>query len=153
MHINMVAPYQGLIEEVCEPRGGVAQSTGKAWKTVQFTLKYLDHQMQEQLITFDLSGPEKVDQLMSLPIGTEIRVAWRPATRRYQDQQTGKVSYFPSFAAFAFRVIPPEERTRPLPDQRPAQQPPQQPAYSPSYAQPTYQQPVYDQGPTDDLPI
>lgn len=160
MHINMVAPYQGILDWVGTPNEWSSQATGETGKTVSFNVKYLDHQMQERLITFELSSSRLVDQLLTLPIGTEIRVAWRPTTKRYE--KDGVLRYFPAFSAFAFRVIPPGEQTKPLPDQRPAQRAPQQQAYQQqAYQQPAgygqqpvyQQQPPFDQGPTDDLPL
>jgi len=130
MNVNMIAPYQGLLEWVGQPASGMSQQTGNAWKNVPFTLKYLDHQMQEQFITFNLSGPERVDQFLTIPLGTEIRVAWKPATRKYVDPQ-GQVKWFPSYEAFTVKVIPPEEQTRQLPQQQaqPAPAAPQYPQY------------------------
>lgn len=153
----MIAPYQGLLEWVGQPASGMSQSTGTAWKNVQFTLKYLDSQMQEQFITFALSGAERVDQLLAIPLGTEIRVAWKPATRRWVDQQ-GQVKWFPSFDAFAVKVIPPEEQTKPLPQGQPQAAPaaPQYaPQYSPQYAPqyaPQPAAPAYPQAPAQPAP-
>ena len=119
----MVAPYQGLLHWVDQPRSGVTQSTGNPWKSVQFVLKYLNHQMKEEFIVFDMQGVENVDRLLSLPLGTEIRVSWRPQARKWDDQQ-GQTKWFGAFNAFNFRVGPFDQTA-------PQQVPPQQPQYPP----------------------
>ena len=76
MAINAVAPWQGTLEWVGEVRSG--QGTKGTWKSVDFCLKYTDHQMAEKYIVFSAFGEDKVDKLLSLAIGTELKVVWWP---------------------------------------------------------------------------
>lgn len=98
-YINMVAPYQGVLEWVGRPKGGTSQS-GNEWKSVNFTIKYLDSQMREQHVTFTLTGAEKVDRLLALPMGSEIKVLWRPTSNKYTDGN-GVEQWFPQLSAFS----------------------------------------------------
>ena len=75
MATNAVAPWEGALEWVGEPNEGKTQA-GKEWKSVDFTLKYTDGQMNEKFITFSAFGVERVDKLLSLPIGTMLKVVW-----------------------------------------------------------------------------
>ena len=76
MAINAVAPWQGTLEWGGEVRSG--QGTKGTWKSVDFCLKYTDHQMAEKYIVFSAFGEDKVDKLLSLAIGTELKVVWWP---------------------------------------------------------------------------
>lgn len=98
----MVSPFHGVLEWVGKPKRGTSQS-GNEWKSVNFTLKYLDSQMREQYITFTLSGPDKVDRFLSLQMGTEIKVSWRPISTKYTDKE-GMEQWFPQLSAF--NVVP-----------------------------------------------
>lgn len=140
MLVNAVAPWEGALVWVGTPNGGFSQS-GQEWKSVDFTLKYQDHQMQERFITFSVFGLDKVNKLLSTPIGTVIRVTWVPETREAR-QQDGSVKWWPKLSALNIAT----------PQAQPVQQPQQgygQPAY-PQYPQqgtaippqaPAYQQP------------
>ena len=77
MAINAVAPWEGELVWVGEPNSGKTQN-GREWKSVDFTLKYQDSQMNEKYITFNAFGEDKVDKLTSLPEGTMLKVVWWP---------------------------------------------------------------------------
>ena len=159
MNINMQAPYEGTLEWVDTPRGGVSQNSGNEWKSVDFVLKYLDHQMQERIIVFSATGVERVNRLLGLPIGTPIRVTWAPGGRKYTTQQ-GEVKYFAQCEAIS--IVPvqqPVNATQQAPVQRPVQQPQAQPYGYPQPTQPAPvppapaayppQAPVYQENPND----
>lgn len=128
----MQAPYEGKLDWVDVPRGGVSQNTGNEWKSVDFALKYIDHQMQEQIIVFTASGVERVNRLTSLPLGTAIRVTWRPGGRKYTNQ-SGETKYFAQIEALGISII--TQQQPPL-DQNQAQAPAPTPAPAPQYPQP-----------------
>lgn len=106
-YINMVAPYQGVLVWVGNPKEGTSQS-GNEWKSVNFTIKYLDSQMREQHITFTLAGAEKVNRLLALQMGSEIKVFWRPVSNRYVDRE-GVEQWFPQLSAFSITSLRKEE--------------------------------------------
>lgn len=144
--INAVAPYQGAIEWIGQPANGVSQSTGSAWANVDFVLKYLNHNMREEMICFTLSGPDKVNELVKMPLGTQVKVWWRPTVRKWVDAQ-GQTKWFPQFSAFSVTVVQPEAQPTD-PSAQPQQ--PVAPQYAQQYApqapaQPVYQQQVYQQ--------
>lgn len=148
MTVNAVAPYQGILHWVGQPAQGVSQATGQPWKSVQFVVKYIDSQMKEQFIVFDLTGVELVDRLLATPAGTEIRVSWRPSARQWTDQQ-GQTKWFAQYSAFGFVVVPQEQQQAPMP--QPAPQPyggyPQQPVYQQARPAPAPVQSAYQQAP------
>lgn len=86
---NAVAPWVGALEWVGEPNEGQGQNG--QWKSVDFALKYTDHQMNEKSIAFSAFGVDLVDKLLSLPIGTMLKVVWWPEAN--WSQKTGK--YYP----------------------------------------------------------
>lgn len=152
--INAVAPYQGVIEWKGQPSQGVSQQTGNSWANVDFVLKYLNHNMREELILFTLSGPDKVNELMALPLGAQVKVWWRPTCRSWQDAQ-GQVKWFGQNAAFSVTQVQPEAQPQqPAPAQSPVpQQQMQQPVYQQAPApQPTYQQAAPAPQPTPAAP-
>ena len=106
MTTNAVAPWEGRLFWVGTPNGG-RNRNGEEWKSVDFALEYQDHQMQEQRIVFSVFGVEKVDRLLNIPIGTEIRVTRTPDAREYN----GK--WFPKFNALGFRVLEDEVNNKP----------------------------------------
>lgn len=140
MNINMVAPYQGLLYWVGQPASGVSQNSGETWKSLDFTIKYLDSQMREQFIVFSAFGTEIVDRILATPLGTEVRVSWRPSSRSWTDQQN-QTRWFPQFSAFGFVLVPNEQAQAPAPAQQ-AQYggAPQQNAGFQQPRQPLYQQ-------------
>jgi len=106
MTTNAVAPWEGRLFWVGTPNGG-RNRNGEEWKSVDFGLVYQDHQMQEQRIVFNIFGVEKVDRLMNIPLGTEIRVTWTPDAR----ESNGK--WWPKFNAFGIRVLEDDANSRP----------------------------------------
>ena len=92
MYENMVAPFRGILEWVDTPAGGVSKK-GNDWKSVVFTLKYIDNNMSEKYIVFKLMGVEAVDRLLSVPLGTELRVTWRPGGSRFK-RADGSLCWF-----------------------------------------------------------
>lgn len=145
--VNAVAPYQGVIEWKGQPSQGVSQQTGNAWANVDFVLKYLNHNMREESIVFTLSGPDKVNELMAMPLGTLVKVSWRPTSRSWVDQQ-GQVKWFPQFSAFNVVPVPQDGQTAQPQYQGSMQQPGAQPYGQPQYGQYAPQQPAYQQAPT-----
>lgn len=171
--VNAVAPFEGRLHWVGDVREGVSQSTGNEWKQASFVLAYTNHQMQEAFIAFSASGVDRVNKLLSLPIGTQIKVSFIPSARSYTDQE-GKVKWFGSNDAIAINPVqgvavqpaayPPQGgMAQPAYPQQGTQVPgqvqhqqfqQQQPAYQPQA--PVYQQPVQqpvNQGGQDDLPF
>lgn len=151
MLVNAVAPFEGELHWVGTPREGNSQTTGEPRKMVDFTVKYQNSQMQEQFITFSLSGVDRVNRLLTLPIGQKIRVNWLPEARPYTDPNTGVSRWFPSMKALGF--VTPQVQQQAA---QPAQQPPQQQFQQQAYAQPQHgysqqQQPAPQPG-IDDLP-
>ena len=154
MATNAVAPWEGALEWVGEPNEGRTQA-GKEWKSVDFTLKYKDGQMNEKFITFSAFGVERVDKLLSLPIGTMLKVVWWPESN--QARTTGK--YYPKLNVISIGLVKPEAKAVDTNVRRPDY--PQQGTYVPgtAYAQvPTPQPPLpaYDDPvdiPSDDLPF
>lgn len=105
----MQAPYKGTLEWVGTPKEGTSRN-GTQWKMVDFTLKYLDHQMQEKFIVFSLSGVERVNKILSTPIGSEIIVSWEPSGRVWENG--GETKWFPVITAIGIRTQ--ETQTHPV---------------------------------------
>lgn len=168
--INAVAPWEGLLHWIGVPTEGVSQNTGNPWKRVDFTLKYVDHQMREKFIVFSLSGPDKVNRLLATPLGTTLRVTWLPDANNYTDT-SGAVKWFPKYEAIGFYAVQAQPQSGTQVQQNPAapqyppqnggfvpntQNVPQQPQFAqpqyPQYPQnypPQYQQPTYQDNPGD----
>lgn len=126
MLVNAVAPWEGQLVWVGTPNGGYSQTNGQEWKSVDFTLKYQDHQMQEQHITFSAFGVDKVDKLLATPLGTTVRVTWSPDTRESRGQD-GSVKWWPKLSAFGITVPQSQPGQQPVyPQQQFQQQAPQQ---------------------------
>lgn len=155
MAINAVAPWEGALEWVGEPNEGKTQA-GKDWKSVDFTLKYTDSQMNEKFITFSAFGVDRVDKLLSLPIGTMLKVVWWPESN--VARSTGK--WYPKLSVISIGLATPEPKAADTNVRRPDF--PQQGAsvLGPAYAQvPTPQPPLpayrdsSDDLPDDNLPF
>ena len=148
MATNAVAPWEGTLEWVGEPNSGKTR-TGNEWKSVNFALKYQDHQMNEKFIVFEAFGVDRVDKLLSLPKGTPLKVGWWPEANQSRDGR-----YFPKNSAISIGLVKAEPKAADTNLRRPDF--PQQGTFVPgaAYAQvPTPQPPLpaYD-GPVDDLP-
>ena len=126
--LNAVSPFEGKLHWVGQPTAGQSQSTGNPWKRVDFTICYVDSQLQNRYVTFSLSGVEKVDRLLQIPLGSVIRVTWRPSGNEYQGKWYPKVE--------ALGIFYQQAQAAPQ-----APQYPQYPQQQAGYAQPQYQQP------------
>lgn len=122
MTINAVAPWLGTLEWVGEVKSG--QGAKGSWKSVDFCLKYTDHQMAEKYIVFSAFGEEKVDKLLSFAIGTEIKVVWWP-----EANQSRNGTYYGKNSAISIGLVKPGAKSadtnirRPnFPDNRPPEQ-------------------------------
>lgn len=136
MVVNAIAPWEGKLVWVGTPNGGFSQN-GEEWKSVDFVLSYTDGKLQERNICLNAFGTEKVNRLLSTPLGTLLRVTFQPTARQYNDKWFGKNE------VFGISVIQPQA-------QPPVQQAPQYPP-QPTYPQqgtamppqaPVYQHPV-----------
>lgn len=81
---NAVAPWVGTLSWVGEPMGGTSRS-GNTWKSVDFTLCYQDTHMKDKYITFSAFGEDRVDKILSFPLGTVLRVSWWPESVQSRD--------------------------------------------------------------------
>ena len=115
MPVNAVAPWEGELEWVGEPNSGQSPATGQEWKSVDFTVKYQDHQMNERHMTFSAFGVERVNKLLSIPYGTKLKIVWWPDC----NQSKNSDRWFPKNSVLQISVIKPEQA------QAPAQQPQQ----------------------------
>lgn len=102
--VNAVAPFEGRLHWVGDVREGESQTTGNPWKQANFVLQYTNHQMQEAFIAFSVSGVDRVNKLLSLPLGTLIKVSFFPSAKSYVDQE-GKTRWFGSNDAFAINPV------------------------------------------------
>lgn len=130
--INAVSPFEGKLHWVGQVTSGQSQSTGNPWKRVDFTIAYVDAQLQNRYVTFSLSGVDKVDRLLQIPIGSTIRVTWRPSGNEYQGKWYPKVEALGIFYQAQQQVQAPQYGQQFAPQQQ-------------GYAQPQYQQPQYQQ--------
>ena len=72
--VNAVSPWEGKLHWVGQVVSGQSQSTGNPWKRVDFTVSYVDAQLQNKFVTFSLSGVDKVDRLLQIPLGATINM-------------------------------------------------------------------------------
>jgi len=93
MKTNSVSPWEGELEWVADPRSGKSKK-GNDWKSVDFVLKYKDPQGNEGHILFNVFGAEKVDKILSSPIGTMVKVMWRPDAHEYNGKWFGKLDAY-----------------------------------------------------------
>ena len=150
MVVNAVAPWEGQLIWVGTPNGGFSQTNGQEWKSVEFALKYTDMRLQEKHIVFSAFGLDIVNRILSIPIGTQVRVTWGPDARSSQ-QQDGSVKWYGKFSAFGVTAV---QQTATQVVTQPSQQVYQQPApqqFAPP-ASPAYQQLVRPEQ-EEDLPI
>lgn len=157
MVTNSISPFEGALVWVGQPSSGTSQTTGQPWKVVDFVLKYTDHKMQEQFMVLTASGVERVDKLLTLPLGTVLRVDFQITARK--SDYNGQEKWWGSLSVFR---ITPVVAQQAQPAQQPAQQGPQTPGQWPVYPpqQPVYQQPQQPmqapasmETPSDDLPF
>lgn len=143
MVVNAIAPWEGKLVWVGTPNGGFSQN-GEEWKSVDFVLSYTDGKLQERNICLNAFGVEKVNRLLSTPLGTLLRVTFQPTARQYNEKWYGKNE------VFGISVI--QQQAQPAPQYAPQPQYPPQgtaiPQQAPAYpAQPTYPQPQYAPAP------
>jgi len=91
--LNAVSPWMGELEWVADPRSGKSKK-GNDWKSVDFVLKYKDSQGNEGHILFNVFGAEKVDKILSAPLGTIVKVMWRPDAHEYNGKWYGKLDAY-----------------------------------------------------------
>lgn len=123
MVVNAIAPWEGKIAWVGTPSGGVSQQTGEEWKSVEFVLAYTDSKLQERHIHLSAFGVDKVNRILSVPLGTTVRVTFSPTAREYNGKWYGKNEVYGI-------TIQPQAQAQPQP--APVYQQP-----APQYAQPT----------------
>ena len=93
MKVNKVSPWEGELVWVDNPRSGKTKK-GTDWKSVDFTLKFKDDQGNERHITFNTCGLERVDKVLSAPLGSKLRVAWKPESREYNGKWWQKLDAY-----------------------------------------------------------
>ena len=91
--LNVVSPWMGELEWVGDPRTGTSKK-GNEWKSVDFVLKYKDPQGNDGKILFSAFGSEKVDKIVSSPLGTMVKVMWRPVAHEYNGKWFGKLDVY-----------------------------------------------------------
>lgn len=144
MVVNAIAPWEGRLVWVGTPNGGQSQN-GEEWKSVEFVLSYTDGKLQERNICLNAFGVDKVNRILSTPLGTNLRVTFQPTARQYNDKWFGKNE------VFGISVIQ-QPAPAPAPQYPPQPTYPQQGTAMPPQA-PVYQHPVQQpQMPDGDLP-
>lgn len=153
MVTNSISPFEGSLVWVGTPNSGTSQFTGQPWKMVDFVLKYTDYKMQEQYIALTASGVERVDKLITLPLGTMLRVEFQISARK--SEYNGQEKWWGALNVFRITPMAQEQPAQQATPRQPVQQglnPPQQPVYQ----QPA-QQPIPtlapEAQPSDDLPF
>ena len=136
MKVNKVAPWEGRLEWIDNPRTGTSKK-GRAWTSVDFVLKFVDDQDNERFILFNVFGDEKVNTILSCKLGTKIRVAWRPDAREYNGRWFGKME------AYDITVIEEEsEEKKEEPKAKQTSLPLDAPVYTPKQEEPAPQEPT-----------
>ena len=134
MVVNAIAPWEGKLVWVGTPAGGQSQN-GEEWKSVDFVLAYTDGKLQERHIHLNAFGLDRVNRLLSLSLGTMLRVSFQPTAREYNGKWFGKNE------VFGISVIQPQAQQAPTAQQYGGtQMPPQTPVYQQPAQQ--YQQPA-----------
>lgn len=148
MVVNAIAPWEGKLTWVGTPNGGQSQN-GEEWKSVEFVLTYTDSKLQERHIHLNAFGVDRVNKILSCPIGTQLRVTFQPTAREYNGKWYGKNEVFgitfpqPQVQTQAAQTAPqytPQFGTQ-MPPQAPVYQQPAQ------FVQPTPVQPAPVQQP------
>lgn len=101
---NAIAPWQGYFHWVGNIREGQTPRGGN-YAFADFTIKYRNHRMQENYITFSVADQDKVDLLKSLKPGTPVRVVWTPET----SYDANRDRYYPKLQAWSVTVIHDQE--------------------------------------------
>ena len=144
MVVNAIAPWEGRLVWVGTPNGGFSQN-GEEWKSVEFVLAYTDGKMQERHIHLNAFGLDKVNKILSVQLGTTIRVVFQPSARQYNDKWYGKNEVFGITIPQQTQVQQPQQ-PQGFPPYPPTQMPPQAPVYQQPVQQapPQPQQPLFD---------
>lgn len=135
MAVNRIAPWEGRLEWIDNPRTGTSKK-GNKWTSVDFVLKYVDEQNNEKFILFNVFGDEKVNTVFSCKPGTKLRVIWKPDAHEYNGRWFGKLE------AIDVTVVEEEKKTT---------LPPSAPAYTPKQTAPAAQE--SQEAPDADLPF
>ena len=141
MVVNAIAPWEGKLVWVGTPAGGQSQN-GEEWKSVEFVLAYTDGKLQERHILFSAFGLDRVNRLLSTPLGTTLKVTFQPTARVYNEKWYGKNE------VFGISVVQPQAQQAAPAPQYGTQMPPQATAFqqpAPQYQQPAPQYPQYQQ--------
>ena len=120
------------------PNGGNTQS-GEEWKSVEFVISYTDGKLQERNICLNAFGVDRVNRILSTPLGKMLRVTFQPTARQYNEKWYGKNE------VFGINTIQPQAQPQQPAPQYPPQYPvqgTQMPPQTPAYQAPVYQQPV-----------
>jgi hypothetical protein len=144
MVTNSVSPFEGALVWVGTPYCGTSQTTGQPWKVVDFVINYTDHKMQEQHMVLTASGVERVDKLLSTPLGTILRVDFTINARK--SDYNGQEKWWGSLTVFRITPVTPQAQSAPQAQPQPQpsfqQYPQQQAAFAPQpFVQPV-QQPI-----------
>lgn len=105
MAINAVAPWEGELVWLGEVNKGKT-STGQEWKSVDFTLRYEDQQMNEKFMTFSVFGVGKVNQLLGYKEGTRLKVLWWP-----ESNQAKNGKYYPKNSVISIYLAEPQVKS------------------------------------------
>ena len=143
MKVNKVAPWEGRLEWIDNPRNGTSKK-GRAWTSVDFVLKFVDDQDNERFILFNAFGDEKVNTICSCKPGTKIRIAWRPDAREYNGR------WFCKLEAYDITMIEEEKEEEKKEEPKPKQT--ELPLDAPVYST-KKEEPEEEDAPDADLPF
>lgn len=142
MVVNAIAPWEGKLVWVGTPNGGQSQN-GEEWKSVEFVLAYTDGKLQERNICLNAFGVDRVNRILSTPLGTVLRVTFSPTAREYNGKWYGRNEVFGITTVNQQAAQPQQSYQAAPPAPAPVpQQGTQLPQYAPAYQppQPQYQQ-------------
>lgn len=139
MVVNAIAPFEGKLIWVGTPNGGFSQN-GEEWKSVEFVISYTDGKLQERNIFLNAFGTDRVNRILSTPLGTLIRATFQPTAREYNGKWYGKNEVF-GITVLQQQTAPAQTAPQYAPQfpQQGTQMPQPSPAYQPA---PVYQQPA-----------
>lgn len=129
----------GKIIHASEPRGGVSQRTGNAWKSQDFVIEWYENNFPRHCI-FTVFGEERLAQF-NIQLNQEYTVSFDIDAHEYNGRWFNDIR--------AWRVAPPQAVATPAP-QAAAAPAPSAPAEVPA---PTAPAPTIEQAPEDNLPF